>query len=177
MSLPKSMKTNINGWKIPAMNEDVRILVKMGSFQCYVSFQGCINQWLVSKKKALLHSFSWEFVRCILIWLRLFFAKQRCHAIAKLSKLIVVYLIGVVSLGWYIYMIWNECPTLYKSFTVFVVYGWLLADVLQSLVVLESVSLRNVESASPAHSTHMKSWIGGFFRPFCFDVTWEFLDF
>ena len=26
------LKTNINGWKIPAMNEDVRILVKMWDF-------------------------------------------------------------------------------------------------------------------------------------------------
>lgn len=38
-------------------------------------------------------------------------------------------------------------------------------------------SLVVLESASTAHSTHMKSWIGGFFRPFCFDVTWEFLYF
>ena len=46
------LKTNINGWKIPAMNEDVRILVKMWDFpQCYVSFQGCVKSIVGFPKK------------------------------------------------------------------------------------------------------------------------------
>ena len=48
------LKTNINGWKIPAMNEDVRILVKIVGFSnVMLVFRGVLSQLLVSKKKGL----------------------------------------------------------------------------------------------------------------------------